>query len=129
MICVFPGIFECNAYSGEKDTARYEDLSNQQHILATMYQSHTMQESETLAALIQGEMDKKLTGQNRGVKQAGFIVLIGASMPNVLIELGFITNKNDAKKLKQAAYRQQAAEAIFNALMKYKTRHEKLLSP
>ncbi|MCF7807971.1 MAG: N-acetylmuramoyl-L-alanine amidase [Candidatus Marinimicrobia bacterium] len=113
----------------EKATDHYSELSAEQVIVATMAQSSFMQQSETLADLVQSEFDKKLVGQNRGVKQAGFIVLIGATMPNVLIELGFISNKNDAKRLKQAAYRQRAAEAIFNALMKYKTRHEKLLSP
>ena len=113
----------------EEKSEHYSKLSAEQLILATMAQSSFMQQSETLADLVQSEFDKKLVGQNRGVKQAGFIVLIGASMPNVLIELGFISNKNDAKRLKQSAYRQKAAEAIFKALMKYKTRHEKLLSP
>ncbi len=113
----------------EKSSDRYSKMSAEQLILATMAQSSFMQQSETLADLVQSEFDKKLVGQNRGVKQAGFIVLIGASMPNVLIELGFISNRNDAKRLKKAAYRQKAAEAIFQSLMKYKTRHEKLLSP
>jgi len=120
---------ENSAIKYEENTERYEELTNSQHILASMYQSTTMRESEVLADLLQSEFDKKLVGQNRGVKQAGFIVLIGATMPNVLIELGFISNKNDARRLKQSAYRQKAAESIFNALMKYKTRHEKLLSP
>jgi len=113
----------------EKDTNQYQELSAEQLILATMAQSSFMQQSETLADLTQREFDKTLVGKNRGVKQAGFIVLIGASMPNVLIELGFISNKTDARKLGQAAYRQKAAQAIFDALMKYKTRHEKLLAP
>ncbi len=113
----------------EKNSDSYVELTNEQLILATMMQSSFMQESETLADLVQSEFDKKLIGQNRGVKQAGFVVLIGATMPNILIELGFISNKYDARRLKQAAYRQKAAEAIFKALMKYKTRHEKLLSP
>ncbi len=113
----------------EKNTKQYDKLSPEQLILATMAQNSFMQQSETLADLTQGEFDKILVGQNRGVKQAGFIVLIGASMPNVLIELGFISNKNDARRLKQASYRQKAAQGIFDALMKYKTRHEKLLSP
>lgn len=113
----------------EKNVDQYDKLSPEQLILATMAQSSFMQQSETLADLTQSEFDRRLVGQNRGVKQAGFIVLIGASMPNVLIELGFISNKNDAKRLKQSAYRQKAAEGIFEALMKYKTRHEKLLSP
>ena len=113
----------------ENNSEQYDKLSAEQLILATMAQSSFMQQSETLADLTQSEFDRKLVGQNRGVKQAGFIVLIGASMPNVLIELGFISNKYDAKRLKTAAYRQKAAEAIFEALMKYRTRHEKLLSP
>jgi len=113
----------------EKNTNQYDKLSAEQLILATMAQSSFMQQSETLADLTQREFDKALVGQNRGVKQAGFIVLIGASMPNVLVELGFISNKNDARRLKDPAYRQKAAEAIFASLMKYKTRHEKLLSP
>ncbi|NQV14523.1 N-acetylmuramoyl-L-alanine amidase [bacterium] len=113
----------------EQNADHYSKLSAEQLILATMAQSSFMQQSETLADLVQSEFDKKLVGQNRGVKQAGFIVLIGASMPNVLIELGFISNKNDAKLLKRTDYRQKAAEGIFQALMKYKTRHEKLLSP
>lgn len=113
----------------EKEPSQYRELSAEQLILATMAQSSFMQQSETIADLIQSEFDKNLTGSNRGVKQAGFIVLIGASMPNVLIELGFISNKNDARRLKQPAYRQKAAESIFQALMKYKTRHEKLLAP
>lgn len=113
----------------EQNSDHYSKMSAEQLILATMAQSSFMQQSETLADLVQSEFDKKLVGQNRGVKQAGFIVLIGASMPNVLIELGFISNKKDAKRLKEKAYRQKAAEGIFQALMKYKTRHEKLLSP
>ena len=47
------------------------------------------------------ELDKKLTTPNRGVKQAGFYVLIGASMPNALVEVGFISNPSEEKKLKQ----------------------------
>jgi len=113
----------------EENTERYGDLSNEQLILATMAQSSFMKESEVLADLIQREFDRSLTGSNRGVKQAGFIVLIGASMPNVLVELGFISNGRDAALLKKKSYRQNAAEAIFDALMKFKTRHEKLLAP
>ena len=48
-----------------------------------------MKESEDLAAIIQTELDKHIHSPNRGVKQAGFAVLIGASMPNVLVEIGF----------------------------------------
>jgi len=113
----------------EDNQDQYGDLSNEQLILATMAQSSFMKESEVMADLVQREFDKQLPGQNRGVKQAGFIVLIGASMPNVLVELGFITNNHDANLLKKKSYRQDVAEAIFDALMKYKTRYEKLVAP
>ncbi len=112
----------------EKDTSRYKRLSDQELILATMAQSAFMRESEVLAELVQLEMGKRLQGLNRGVKQAGFIVLIGASMPNILVELGFITNPRDARLLRKASYRQRCAEAIFRGLMKFKARREKLLS-
>ena len=119
---------ENSAVRLEEDQTRYGDLSSQQLILATMAQSAFMRNSETLAAQIQEEFDKELQGVNRGVKQAGFIVLIGASMPNVLVELGFLSNSRDESRLKRASYRQKAAEAIFQALIKYKTRHETLIS-
>ena len=53
--------------------------------MATMAQSMYMKESEHLAALIQEEIGKRVPSKNRGVKQAGFYVLVGASMPNVLV--------------------------------------------
>ena len=112
----------------EADQSHYGNLSSQQLILATMAQSAFMRNSETLAALIQEALDSELQGVNRGVKQAGFIVLIGASMPNVLVELGFISNRRDAARLKSPAYRQKAAEAIFKSVIKYKARQEKLIS-
>ena len=58
-----------------------------------------MKESEDLASIIQMELDKRLNTPNRGVKQAGFYVLIGASMPNVLVEVGFLSNPIEEKKI------------------------------
>ena len=65
-----------------------------------MAQSTFMKESEDLASIIQIELDKKLNTPNRGVKQAGFYVLIGASMPNALVEVGFLSNPSEEKMLK-----------------------------
>ena len=76
---------------------RYQDLSGENLIMATMAQSVFLKESEELAAMIQTEMAKSVKSKNRGVKQAGFHVLIGASMPNVLIEAGFLSNRNEEK--------------------------------
>ena len=86
-----------------------------------------MKESENLASMIQVELDKKLTTPNRGVKQAGFYVLIGASMPNALVEVGFISNPSEEKKLKQNVHRQKIAEALYQAIRNFKQSREKVI--
>ncbi len=53
------------------------------------------------------------------MKQAPFVVLIGASMPSVLAEVSFVTNDREAKLLKGQSYRQRIAEALFTAVQKY----------
>jgi len=55
------------------------------------------------------------------VKQAPFVVLIGAVMPCVLAEISFVTNPLEAKLAKGNAYRQRIAEGLFNAIRKYQT--------
>ena len=96
-------------------------------IMATMAQSTFMKESEDLASIIQTELDKKLNTPNRGVKQAGFYVLIGASMPNALVEVGFLSNPSEEKMLKQSRHKQNIAEAIYHAIKSFKSSREKLL--
>jgi N-acetylmuramoyl-L-alanine amidase len=54
-----------------------------------------------------------------GVKQAPFYVLVGAKMPSVLIECGFISNRQEAKKLNTNFYRQKIAEGIYKGLKSY----------
>ena len=112
----------------EEKAGQYKDLSGEKLILATMAQSMFLKESEDLAAIIQMELDKKLTTPNRGVKQAGFYVLYGASMPNVLVEIGFISNPAEEKKMKQGEYRQMIAEAVYEGIKHFKYSREKLLA-
>ena len=64
------------------------------------------------------------SSNSRGVKQAGFQVLVGASMPNVLIELGFVTNSKDYKLLSKSKTRQKMAMAIFESILTYKNKYE-----
>jgi N-acetylmuramoyl-L-alanine amidase len=56
-----------------------------------------------------------------GVKRAPFVVLIGAEMPSVLSEISFVTNKTDAALMKQASHRQRIAQALADAVLKYRT--------
>ena len=94
-------------------------LTDEDLITATMAQAGFAKQSEQFAALVQEEMDKRVQSKNRGVKQAGFYVLMGASMPNVLIELGFISNPNEEKKLNSSSYKDMLATSIYYAILKY----------
>ena len=107
---------------------RYQDLSGENLIMATMAQSVFLKESEELAAMIQSEMGKSVKSKNRGVKQAGFHVLIGASMPNVLIEAGFLSNRNEEKNLRNSKYRQVIANSIYKAIVKFRYSREQYLA-
>lgn len=104
-----------------------EELTDEGLIMATMAQSMFMKESEDLAAIIQMELDKRLTTPNRGVKQAGFYVLYGASMPHAYPEVGFLSNPKEEKALKKATHRQKVAQAIYEAIKHFKESREKLL--
>ena len=113
----------------EQAAHKYIDFTNENYIIASMAQNTFMKESEDLAALIQEHLKKtfKNKTKNRGVKQAGFHVLVGATMPNVLIEVGFLSNKQEAYNLSKSYYKRQIAESIFGAIVDFKIKYEKPL--
>ncbi len=111
----------------EKYEERYKQLTDENFILVTMAQMAHMRASEVFAELATQEMAKKVETRNNGVKQAGFLVLVGASMPNVLVETAYLSNKDDEAILKSTAGQQKIAEALFNAIKLYKTEYEKML--
>lgn len=111
-----------------KSRNTFEGLSAENLIMATMAQSMFLKESEDLASFIQSELDSRLSTPNRGVKQAGFYVLIGASMPNVLIEIGFLSNSVEEKNMKKPKYRQKIAQGIYSAILRFKESREKVLA-
>jgi N-acetylmuramoyl-L-alanine amidase len=90
-------------------------------ILWDLAQSHHLSESQRLANLIQGEFNTALQLKDRGVKQAPFRVLKGATMPAVLVELGFISNPEEEKKLQDPAYRDQLLDALVTAIARYRS--------
>ena len=112
----------------EEKKVNYEKLSMERKITATMASSMFLKESEALAAVIQEELDKLLTVPNRGVKQAGFYVLSGASMPCVLFEGGFISNPTEEKNLKSPSYRKKIAQGVYKAIIKFKSSRERFLA-
>jgi N-acetylmuramoyl-L-alanine amidase len=86
--------------------------------------NNKIDESRDFADIVQRSMVRKLGPRNKqlrdlGVKQAPFVVLIGASMPSVLAEISFVTHRQEGTLLKSTAYRQQIAEALFEAVVKY----------
>lgn len=119
-----------NAVIKLEDRARsgLDGLTGERMIMASMAQSMYMKESEALASVIQDELDTRLSSPNRGVKQAGFYVLIGASMPNVLIETGFLSNSVEEKNIRKPEYRQKIAEGIYQAILRFKESREKYLA-
>ena len=111
----------------EDNPEKYEKLTDENFILVSMAHSAYMKYSEKFAELLHKEFDVNLKLKSRGVKQAGFYVLVGASMPSVLIETGFISNKNDAKFLKSASGQNQVAESIFSSIKTYRKYYEEAM--
>jgi len=88
--------------------------------------NNKLDESRDFATHVQHSMVEKLRAANKttkdlGVKQAPFVVLIGAAMPSVLAEISFVTNTQEARLLRSPAYRQRIADALFTAIKKYQS--------
>jgi N-acetylmuramoyl-L-alanine amidase len=116
-----------NSVINFEDSQTRNEYKGVNQILATMAQNAFSRQSEYLASLVQQEVDKKMQGidfKGRGVKQGPFWVMVGASMPNILIETGFLSNAYDLKILKTAAYQFKMAEGIFEGLKRYKRDYE-----
>lgn len=94
-------------------------------ILTDMLQNEHLRESSDLAEIIQRHLRKIHPGPDRGVKQAGFTVLVSAFMPAVLVEVGFGTNREEARFLASPARQEEMAEAIADATREYLQRHER----
>ena len=99
-----------------------KSMSDLQGILKDIMLNSKLEESLQLASFVQKNLHDNIYKSDRydlGVKQAPFYVLVGAQMPAVLVEAGFISNRNEAKMLKTKKYRKQIAEGIFDGLTSY----------
>lgn len=103
----------------EEKREDYPDLAEENFILIAMAQSQYVKESETFATMIQNKMEKRTGLYNRGVDQANFYVLIGASMPAVLVETAFITNPKEESLLRKATFRNKLAAGICDAIIDF----------
>jgi len=109
----------------ENDSGQYEALDEEKLVRYALMQSANMRQSEYLAALIEEQFDERVHRKSRGVKQAGFQVLWEASMPAVLVELGFLTHSSEARFLASENGKVYLASAIFRAVRDYKKEYEK----
>ena len=95
-----------------------------QDLLQKIALKDKLEESREFAARIQTSLSTLSARTNnkskdRGVRKAPFIVLIGASMPSVLAEIGFVSNPHDESLMRKAEYRQKIAEALYKGISRY----------
>ena len=87
-------------------------------ILGDLILTDHMRASSEIASNIQRNLSR-LPGPDRGVKQAPFAVLMGVNMPAVLVEIGFLTNPAEAKRLRSSEYQARIAEAVAQGVESY----------
>lgn len=104
----------------EQKYAEYDINSPESVIGLTIMQEEFLDQSVELAKLLQKNFTVKLKRKDRKVKQAGFIVLHQTFMPSVLIETGFLTNKDEGSYLNSSKGQQEMGVAIANAILSYK---------
>ena len=107
----------------------FDPRSPEGYIFFSMLQNAFMDQSLTLAAGIQKYFRSIVNLYDRGVKQAGFLVLYKTTMPSVLVEAGFISNEKEEKLLASEAGQNNIALSIFKAVRDYKADVEKGIKP
>ena len=115
---------EAEAVAARENATSAGGMHNLPSIVRAIALNNKLDESRDLARMAQqslaGRLAKTNTGLvSRGVKKAPFVVLIGAQMPSILAEIGFITNRQEAALIKTPAYRQKVAESLQAAVVQY----------
>ncbi len=108
----------------EKDyQAKYEGYdpnSVESFIIFSLMQNTYLKQSTEFASMIQDQIRDRVGRKDRGVKQAGFVVLWRTTMPSVLVELGFLSNAEEEKYLSSETGQDYLASAIYRAFRDYK---------
>ncbi len=105
---------------------RYKHLTDENFILTAMVSTANVKHSEKFAEILSKKIEEGVAINHNGVKQAGFYVLVGASMPGVLIETGYINHPEDEALLRSEKGQQKFAETIFRAILDYKNYYDNL---
>jgi N-acetylmuramoyl-L-alanine amidase len=122
---------EAEAVAARENASSSQNMGVLPSLLNAIALNNKLAESRELATIVQTNLVRRLRGtdagvKDLGVKQAPFVVLIGAQMPSVLAEISFITNKAEAGLLKQNAYRDHIAQALADAVIKYQASLKKV---
>jgi N-acetylmuramoyl-L-alanine amidase len=113
---------DAQAVAARENAASGRTMHSLPDIVRAITLNNKLDESRDFATLVQRAMIDRLRAhdvRDLGVKQAPFVVLIGAGMPSVLAEISFVTNPQEGKLLKANAYRQRIAEALFDGVTQY----------
>lgn len=111
----------------EDNRSHYQKLTAENFILVTMAHSSYMRYSEQFSGILNKQFEHDLTLSSNGVKQAGFYVLVGASMPSVLVEAGFLSNRKDAEYLNSKTGQSEIAASIFRSIKTFKSEYDKVM--
>jgi len=110
---------------GEPVAGDGSDGVDLQMLLWDLAQTRFLAASQRLASLVQEELNHTLSLPDRGVKQAPFRVLMGAAMPAVLVELGFISSTDEEQKLRDPDYRARLVETVVRAIARFKAEYDR----
>jgi N-acetylmuramoyl-L-alanine amidase len=115
---------EAEAIAARENAGSARTMHDLPDIVNAIALNNKIDESRDFASFVQSAMYDRLRRANRstrnlGVKQAPFVVLIGATMPSVLAEISFVTNKQDAILLRTSSYRHHIAEALLTGITRY----------
>jgi len=98
-------------------------------VLWELAQSAFLKESSALAEMIQDNLNDALDIRNRGIKQAPFRVLMGATMPAVLVEVGFISNADEEQKMRRPAFKEKLADVLYESIRTYRNKYLRAQGP
>jgi len=98
----------------------FDPNADESYILFSLNQNSNLEQSTEFAAGIQAEMEERVGMNNRGVRQAGFIVLYKTAMPSVLVEVGYLSNPTEEKFLVSDKGQEYIASAIFRAFRNFR---------
>lgn len=107
----------------------YDPNSPESFIIFSLMQNIFLNQSLSLASIVQGEFTERVQRVNRGVKQERFLVLYKSGMPSILVELGFLTHPAEEQFLLSSEGQDLMASALFRAFRSYKEKVEQRATP